>query len=112
MIGLCRMAKGEPKEAIRGFRRALGVETLTKEAAKAIQYELGAAYEAAGDAEVGLWFLQRVAKADAAFRDVAARVSALGGGPGRPPPDARGAPRHAPPPKPPLVAAKKNIGYL
>jgi tetratricopeptide (TPR) repeat protein len=111
MIGLCRMAKGEPKEAIRAFRRALGSETLTKEAAKAIQYELGAAYEAAGDAEVGLWFLQRVAKADAAFRDVAARVAALGGGPGRPPPDARGAPRAAPP-KPAPAAAKKNIGYL
>jgi len=136
MIGLCRMAKGEAREAIRAFRRALAAASLTREAAKAIQYELGAAYEAAGEGEVGLWFLQRVAKADPAFRDVAARVQALGGGPGRPPPDVRAPAARAngavtPPPAParangvpapprpapaaagrPASGAKKNIGYL
>jgi tetratricopeptide (TPR) repeat protein len=116
MIGLCRMAKGEHREAIRAFRRALASDALTKEAARAVQYELGAAHEAAGEAEVGLWFLQRVAKLDPAFRDVADRIRALGGGPGRAPADAsRGArppPSPAAPAKAPAAGAKKNIGYL
>jgi tetratricopeptide (TPR) repeat protein len=110
MIGLCRMSKGEPQEAIRAYRRALASELLTKEAAKAIQYELGEAYEAANEAQVGLWFLQRVAKLDPSFREVAAKIQALGGGPGRPPaapPAAAPARPGAPPPAP-----KKNIGYL
>jgi pilus assembly protein FimV len=111
MVGLCRMAKGEPREAIRAFRRALASEALTKEAAKAIQYELGAAHEAVGEAEVGLWFLQRVAKLDPAFREVGARIGELGGGPGRPPADASRGARPAPAPRPPS-GAKKNIGYL
>ena len=116
MIGLCRMAKGDHREAIRAFRRALASDALTKEAARAVQYELGAAHEAAGEAEVGLWFLQRVAKLDPAFRDVADRIRALGGGPGRPPADAsRGArppPSPSSPAKAPAAGAKKNIGYL
>jgi tetratricopeptide (TPR) repeat protein len=116
MIGLCRMAKGEHREAIRAYRRALASDALTKEAARAVQYELGAAHEAAGEAEVGLWFLQRVAKLDPAFRDVAERIRALGGGPGRPPADASRGARPAPtPPSPakaPAAGAKKNIGYL
>ncbi|ABS24909.1 tetratricopeptide repeat protein [Anaeromyxobacter sp. Fw109-5] len=111
MVGLCRMAKGEPREAIRAFRRALASEALTKEAAKAIQYELGAAHEAVGEAEVGLWFLQRVAKLDPAFREVGARIGALGGGPGRPPADASRGARPAQAPRPP-AGVKKNIGYL
>jgi tetratricopeptide (TPR) repeat protein len=114
MIGLCRMAKGEPKEAVRAFRRALASSSLTREAAKAIQFELGEAYEAAGEGEVGLWFLQRVAKADPAFRDVASRIQVLGGGPGRPPADVRAAaPKAAVPARPaPTPGTKKNIGYL
>jgi hypothetical protein len=68
-----------------------------------------------------------VAKLDPTFRDVAARVKALGGGPGRPParPEppraANGAaaphpapavPAPAPRPAAPVVGPKKNIGYL
>jgi tetratricopeptide (TPR) repeat protein len=127
MIGLCRMAKGETQKAVAAWRRALRSEHLSRDAAKAIQYELGVAYEAQGDREAALWYLHRTAQADAGFRDVRARLAALGGGPGRPPPDAeaaaRPAVRAAPngPARPAAAPAaarsagagsKKNIGYL
>jgi tetratricopeptide (TPR) repeat protein len=114
MIGLCRMAKGEPREAVKAYRSALASQALTKDAAKAIAFDLAAAYEAAGDREAALFFFQRVVKADPGFRDATQRVAALGGGPGRPPPeDAR--PPQRPPAAPaahPPAATKKNIGYL
>ncbi|MGC3997927.1 MAG: tetratricopeptide repeat protein [Anaeromyxobacter sp.] len=141
MIGLCHLARSAPREAIAAFRRALGSEHLTRESAKALHYELGSAHEAAGEPEVGLFHFQKVARADGAYRDVAARIAALGGGPGRPPADeprpaarpANGAapraaapnlprpgsaavrPAPAAPPRPTPAAAppgKKNIGYL
>jgi tetratricopeptide (TPR) repeat protein len=128
MIGLCRMQKGEAAEAVKAYRRALASDHLSKEAAKAIHYELAVAYEEAGDPQAALYYFQRVAKAAPAFRDAAGRAAALGGGPGRPPPeDARaavrpaapgprpadGAPPAAPRPAPPAGGAtKKNIGYL
>jgi tetratricopeptide (TPR) repeat protein len=123
MIGLCRMAKGEPREAVAAYRRALGSDHLTKDAAKAIHYDLAAAYEGAGEKDAALHYFQRVAKADPAFRDASKRIAALGGGPGRPPADdgrpaARGpaAARPAATPsgaaRPAAPAPKKNIGYL
>ena len=135
MIGLCQMARSEPREAIQAYRQALGSDHLTKDSAKAIHLDLGAAYEAAEQPEAALFYYQKVARNDPGYRDVAARVKALGGGPGRPPPEgeARTAaavaaprpPNGAPPPRPasaprPAVkpaapaapAAKKNIGYL
>ena len=128
MIGLCRAAKGESAEAIAAYRRALRSPQIGADAAKAIEYELASAYEAAGEREVALWLLQKVVKADAAFRDAAKRVAGLGGGPGKPPPPGDGAPPRkaigrvavngAPPrpgrapPPPPGGGPKKNIGYL
>jgi hypothetical protein len=127
MIGLCRMAKDEPAEAVTAFRRALRSAHLTKDAAKAVQFEVAQAYEAAGDAQAALWYLQKVAQADPAFRDARGRISALGGGPGRQPPEPAGAPARGRtaangvgarpvPPRPPAAPGaggpKKNIGYL
>ncbi len=127
MIGLCRMDRGEPREAVKAYRRALASDHLTKDAAKAIHYDLATAYEGAGDREAALYYFQRVVKADPAFREAAKQVAALGGGAGRPPPeDARaalrppGATPRAPAapaaaavrPPPPGGAPKKNIGYL
>jgi len=116
MIGVCRLAQDRPAEAIEALRRALRSDYLTREAAKAVHFDLGDAYQAAGDAEVALWCFQKVARLDPAYREVRGRVEALGGGPGRPPPG-------EPPPRPaqagaapsagaPPPAAKKNVGYL
>jgi tetratricopeptide (TPR) repeat protein len=124
MIALCRVQQEKPRDAIAAWRRALGSEHLTRDAAKALHFELGAAHEAAGDREVALHFLQKVNKVDPAYRGVGEKVKALGGGPGTPPPDdrpaAKGANGAASPPKPagparppaPVAGAKKNIGYL
>jgi len=117
MVGLCRMAQGRPKDAVEALRRALRSDYLTKEAAKAIHFDLASAYEASGDAPVALWYFQKVAKADAGYRQATQRVAALGGGPGRPPADeagaATGSRAGAPgPAKPAVPGAKKNIGYL
>jgi len=114
MIALCRMSQGRPRDAIEALRRALRSDYLTKEAGKSIHFDLGAAFEAAGDAPAALWYFQKVAKVDAGYRQVARKVAALGGGPGRPPADeGPAAPRPAPPAAAPSApGAKKNIGYL
>ena len=127
MIGLCRAEKGDAAGAVEAFRRALGSDHLTKDAAKAIHYELAVAYEGTGDREAALYYFQRAAKADPGFRDAAARASALGGGPGRAPAEeprppglrsggegGRAAGAGRPPAAPPRPAGppKKNIGYL
>ena len=122
MIGLCHAVKGDARAAIAAFRRALASDHLTRDAAKALHYEMAGAYESAGEREAALYYFQRVLKADSAFRDASKRTAALGGGPGRPPPDeARPRPAGAtarqvaarPPAAPSGGAnAKKNIGYL
>ncbi len=123
MIGLCRRGKGEHRQAVQAFRRALQSDHLTPEAARALHYELGLAHAALGESDVALWYFQKIAKADPRYRDVKAMVERLGGGPGRAPADdsglggtpPNGAPRSTsgpaatPVPKP---GPKKNIGYV
>lgn len=137
MIGLCRVAQGDTPGAIKSFRRALGSDYLNKDAAKALHFEIGAAYEANGDTDFALFFFQKLNKIDPTYREIGAKVAALGGGAGKVPPEfaaaaARGAAPRAPaapgkpaaparPPTPgrpagpattPVPGSKKNIGYL
>ena len=85
MIGVCLGLKGRHGEAIEAYRQALGSGFLTGDAAKALHFELGASHEALGETDAALWYFQKVAHGDAAFRGVAQRVARLGGGPGIPP---------------------------
>jgi tetratricopeptide (TPR) repeat protein len=101
MIGVCRMEKGDARGAIESFQRALGSDRLTAQATRALHYELGAAYAAAGEREHALHFLHEVLAADPGYRDARALADRLGGGPGR-----------VPPPEPAERAPGKNIGYL
>jgi tetratricopeptide (TPR) repeat protein len=138
MVGLCRVAQGNTKAAIQAFRKALSSELLTRDAAKALHFEIGAAYEAAGNPDGALFFFQKLARIDPSYRDISGKVAALGGGPGKAPPEfaaaatrpSGGAPPGAPgaaarpaakPPAPskpsgpaltPVPGSKKNIGYL
>ncbi len=126
MVGLCRMEQGRVKDAIEALRRALRSDHLTRDASKSIHFDLGIAFEAGGQPEVALWYLQKVVKADAGYRQAGQRLAALGGGPGRPPADEAGAPQASPRPisapasgpsavtRPAALGAgpKKNIGYL
>ena len=95
MIGVCLVLKGRHGEAIDAYRQALRSEFLTGEAAKAIHFELGAAHEALGEPEAALWYFQKVAQGDPAYRGVGGRVSRLGGGPGAAPDE--GPPQEAEP---------------
>jgi hypothetical protein len=85
MIALCRMSQGRPGDALDPLRRALRSDYLNKENAKAIHFELGLAHQELGEGEEALWCYQKVTRLEATYRDVAARVAELGGGPGRPP---------------------------
>jgi tetratricopeptide (TPR) repeat protein len=116
MVGACRMAKGEPREAIAAFRRALMSPHLTAEAAKALHFELGDAHQAAGERELALQCFRKVSQLDGAYRQVAGRIAALGAaaspapaGPHRPARTNGAAAPEAPASAPPR---KKNIGYL
>ncbi|HSN16521.1 MAG TPA: tetratricopeptide repeat protein, partial [Anaeromyxobacteraceae bacterium] len=136
MVGLCRAAQGDLKAAVQAFRRALSSDFLNRDAAKALYFEIGAAYEGAGNPDGALFFFQKLNKIDPAYRDVGGKVKALGGGPGKAPAEftaaARppgatprpGAPAARPAAKPaagsrpngsaptPVPGSKKNIGYL
>jgi tetratricopeptide (TPR) repeat protein len=112
MIGLCRMERGDGLGAVEAFRRAMRSDYLTPEAARAVHYELGAAYAAAGDGESALHYLHKVLKVDPRFRDAKAFVARLGGGPGRPPPGDDPAARPAAAAPAPDRGPKKNIGYV
>jgi tetratricopeptide (TPR) repeat protein len=87
MIGVCLGMKGELREAVETYGRALASEFLDADGAKAIQFELGAAHEALGEPENALWYFQKIARADPGYRGTADRVARLGGGPGTPPDD-------------------------
>ncbi|HQR29240.1 MAG TPA: tetratricopeptide repeat protein, partial [Anaeromyxobacteraceae bacterium] len=88
MIGNCLGLKGDHAGAVEAYRQALHSEFLTGPAAKAIHFELGAAHEALGEPDVALWYFQKIAHGDPAYRGVGGRVTRLGGGPGRPPGEA------------------------
>jgi tetratricopeptide (TPR) repeat protein len=89
MIGLCRLDGGDAPGAVEAYRGALRVGSLRPDAEREVQYQLAKAYEAAGDREAALYYLQRVLEVDGAYRDARAVVARLGGGPGRLPPDDR-----------------------
>ena len=116
MIGLCQGMKGEHREAVRSFRKALRSGALTADASKAVNYELALAHEQLGEKEEALWHFQKVNRADPRYREVAAMVQKLGGGPGRPPADLEARPARPPPAEagPPVSRAgpKKNIGFV
>jgi tetratricopeptide (TPR) repeat protein len=87
MIGVCLGMKGAHREAVEAYRQALRSEFLSGDGAKAIHFELGGAHEALGEAEVALWYFQKIAQEDPAYRGAGDRVERLGGGPGSPPAD-------------------------
>jgi tetratricopeptide (TPR) repeat protein len=87
MIGVCLGLKGAHREAVEAFRQALRSEFLTGDGAKAIHFELGGAHEALGEVETALWYFQKIAHGDPAYRGAGERVARLGGGPGTAPAD-------------------------
>lgn len=77
MIGLCHVDRGQYSEAVAEFKNGLYVDGITDRESLALYYELGAAYEALGDAREALYYYEKVSKRDPRFRDVDKRVAAV-----------------------------------
>ncbi|MCB9645344.1 MAG: tetratricopeptide repeat protein [Deltaproteobacteria bacterium] len=76
MLGNCYRQKGQPIEAIEYYARALesGAEGA---AASNLKYEIGAAYEEAGELTLSLEWMEKCAADDETHRDVEARIDSL-----------------------------------
>jgi tetratricopeptide (TPR) repeat protein len=77
MTAMLQGMKGDWGGAVESLRQALGSQLATGDMVKALSFELGAAYEQAGEPGKALYHLQRVAKLDAAYRDVEGMVGRL-----------------------------------
>ncbi|MEZ4393669.1 MAG: tetratricopeptide repeat protein [Polyangiales bacterium] len=77
MIGLCFMEKGDVSSAISSFRRGLQAPQRTEHEELGLYYEMGTAYEYAGDVTEALYYLQKVEKRDPTFRNVRAHLQRL-----------------------------------
>jgi pilus assembly protein FimV len=77
MAGMLQLMRGDAGAAVALFREGLASELATGEPAKALAFELAAAYEQAGEPGKALFHYQRVAALDGKYRDVASQVSRL-----------------------------------
>jgi tetratricopeptide (TPR) repeat protein len=77
MLGHCFVQKGLPQAAVIWFKKGLGAPGRGVEEYKALQYELGAAYEQMGDLTRAVGAFTEVYGVDVAYRDVADRLQSL-----------------------------------
>jgi tetratricopeptide (TPR) repeat protein len=77
MTGMLHGMRGDYAEAVKAFKEGLASEHAKDEVAKALGFELAAAYEGMGEHGKALYHYQRVAKLDPKYRDAAAQVSRL-----------------------------------
>jgi len=73
----CFVEKGVPQAAVKWYEKALKVSTADEESKLAVYYELGNAYEAAGNKKAALDSFMEVYGANIDYRDVAERIKAL-----------------------------------
>jgi tetratricopeptide (TPR) repeat protein len=77
MLGHCFVQKGMPRAAVLWFKKGLEVPGRTAEEFKALQYELGCAYEEMGDLPRAIAALTEVYGVDVSYRDIAERLENL-----------------------------------
>jgi len=77
MLGHCFVQKGLPQAAVLWFKKALDVPGRGIEEYKALQYELGSAYEQMGDVTRAVGAFTEVYGVDVGYRDVADRLQSL-----------------------------------
>jgi len=75
MAGMCEALQGRHDRAIEAFLAALGSESATPDAAKALHFEIGLSFEALGDRPSANTHFRQVAAVDPSYRDVAVAVS-------------------------------------
>jgi pilus assembly protein FimV len=76
-LAQCFLDKGVPEAAVRWYEKALAVPAIDQETRTALNYELGAAYGAAGDKPRALQHFMEVYGSNIDYRDVAERIKAL-----------------------------------
>jgi tetratricopeptide (TPR) repeat protein len=76
-LAQCFLDKGVPEAAIRWYEKALGVTGIDQETRTALNYELAAAHETAGDKALALKHFMEVYGSNIDYRDVAERIKAL-----------------------------------
>ncbi|MCD6416302.1 MAG: tetratricopeptide repeat protein [Planctomycetes bacterium] len=77
-LGLCFMGKNQYDLALEQFKQALAGHSKMDEAGKELRYHQAQAHEAMGNREEALRFYKQIYSQDIHFRDVAAKVEALG----------------------------------
>jgi tetratricopeptide (TPR) repeat protein len=77
MLGHCFVEKGMPRAAVAWFKKALEAPGRTPDEFKALQYELGSAYEAMGDLQRALAAFTEVYGVDIGYRDTAEKLESL-----------------------------------
>jgi tetratricopeptide (TPR) repeat protein len=80
MMSLCALEVGRPQDAVAHLEQALASPDVPADRDTALRYDLGRAYEAAGDRDRALDCLRRVRERDGSFADVVERIQALESG--------------------------------
>jgi tetratricopeptide (TPR) repeat protein len=78
-LAQCLVERGFPQAAFKWYQRALALPGLDAEAAVAIHYDLGQAYQRAGQESAALDHYMQAYSSNIDFRDVAERIEALQG---------------------------------
>jgi tetratricopeptide (TPR) repeat protein len=76
-LAQCFLDKGIPEAAIRWYEQALKLPKLDQETRTALHYEIGGAYENAGNKASALSNFMQVYGSNIDYRDVAERIQAL-----------------------------------
>lgn len=77
MLGQCFVEKGMPGAAVLWFKKGLGAPGRSAEEYKALQYELGSAYEAMGELKRAVAALTEVYGVDVDYRDIGEKLAGL-----------------------------------
>jgi tetratricopeptide (TPR) repeat protein len=77
LLAVCFMDKGMPAIAAKWYKRALDLPDLDDESTLALQYDLGVAYEQAGDTRSALERFSEVYSQNIDYRDVAEKIRTL-----------------------------------
>ncbi len=77
MIALLQKSKGELAAAVQSYKRALMSEHAVGDTERALEFELGSAWETLGNPGKALFHYAKVAQIDPNYRDVSAIVSSL-----------------------------------
>lgn len=77
MLGHCFVQKGMPRAAVLWFKKGIDTPGRSSEEYKALQYELGSAYEQMNDLQGAIGAFTEVYGVDVGYRDIGNRISEL-----------------------------------